>query len=142
MAVCFNEVWALLWTILRQSCSLSNLFRDSASRAGGGLRGLQTDGMVSEYRNDVYHSSHLLRESNVIVNQCTIHLRRAKPITCNRSLNSIYEFGKMYFVLPYSFLRSIKQKEYSCKTVLSFFRCEAPHIKMLFDYALDIVRAW
>ena len=78
------------------------------------MRGLHTDDMVSEYRNDVYHSSHLLRESNVIVNQCTIHLRRAKPITYNRSLSFIYEFGKMYIALPYSFLRSIKQKEYSC----------------------------
>ena len=71
----------LLWTIVRQSCSLRNLLCDSASRAGGGLRGLQTDDMVSEQGNDVYHSSHLLRESNVIVNQCMIHLRRAKPTT-------------------------------------------------------------
>ena len=81
---------ALLWILTYQSSSLGNLLRDRASRAGGGLRSLQTDGMVSEYRNDVYHSSHLLRESNVLVNQCMIHLRRAKPITYNRSLSFIF----------------------------------------------------
>lgn len=77
-----NFVGALLWNSIIQSSSLSILLRDSASRAEGGLRGLQTDGMVLEFGNDVYHSSHLLRKNNVIVNRCMIHLRRAKPTAC------------------------------------------------------------
>ena len=74
---------ALLWLLLRQSSSLSNLVRDSALRAGGGLLSLQTGDMVTEHGNEQYHSNHLLPWDNVMVNQYTIHLRRAKPNTCD-----------------------------------------------------------
>ena len=56
---------------------------DSASRAGGGLLSLQTGDMVTEHGNELYHSNHLLPGNNVMVNQYTIHLRRAKPNTCD-----------------------------------------------------------
>ena len=44
---------ALLWLLLRQSSSLSNLVRDSASRAGGGLLSLQTDDKQADNRLDI-----------------------------------------------------------------------------------------
>lgn len=74
---------ALLWLLFRQSSSLSNLVRDGDLRAGGGLLSLQTDDMVTEHGNELYHSNHLLPGNNVMVNQYTIHLRRAKPNTCD-----------------------------------------------------------
>ena len=74
---------ALLWLLFRQSSSLSNLVRDGDLRAGGGLLSLQTDDMVTEHGNELYHSNHLLPWDNVMVNQYTIHLRRAKPNTCD-----------------------------------------------------------
>ena len=39
--------------------------------------------MVTEHGNELYHSNHLLPGNNVMVNQYTIHLRRAKPNTCH-----------------------------------------------------------
>ena len=73
---------ALLWLLLRQSCTPDTLLRDGPLRAGGGLRGLQTDDMVSEHGCELYHSNHLLPGNNVMVNQYTIHHRHAKPNTC------------------------------------------------------------
>lgn len=113
----------MLWTFSCQSCSLGNLLRDSASRAGGGLRGLQTDDMVLEHGYDVYHSSHLLLGNNVIVNQCTIHLRRAKPTTCNCCCFS-YGYGNIYCVaIPISLIEN--KKSTVEETVLLHLRSKA-----------------
>ena len=88
-----SDSWCrvLLWRFMIQSSTQANLFRDGDLRAGGGLLSLQTDDMVTEHGNELYHSNHLLPWDNVMVNQYTIHLRRAKPNTCHSKL--IFRMG-------------------------------------------------